>query len=179
MTQENQRGEENESLGNENRKGIEINQKNIEIIKMGKFSFELEEKREQSLILQSGHMLTGFSIISVMLLAIIPIILNYTNISNRIVFFLLGISLLFLIMSLLFSIAAQWRYDYLGLNNIDSIYHLMDEVPLKEVNMWWLTNLNDIYNSKNNLNEKRVKFMRYSAFFFGISILTIFIYLFI
>lgn len=117
-----------------------------------------------------------FSIISVMLLAIIPIILNYTNISNRIVFFLLGISLLFLIMSLLFSIAAQWRYDYLGLNNIDSIYHLMDEVPLKEVNMWWLTNLNDIYNSKNNLNERRVKFMRYSTFFFGISILTILIY---
>jgi len=143
---------------------------------MGKFSYELEEKREQSLILQSGHMLTGFSIIFVMLLAVIPILLNYTQISNKVVFLLLGISLFFLIFGLLFTIAAQWRYDYLGLDDIETIYNLMI-VPSNDVGDWWLENLNYIYNAKNDLNEKRVKLMKFSTFSFSISILTILIYL--
>jgi len=153
------------------------NERKVEIIKMGKFSFELEEKREQSLILQSGHMLTGFSIISVMLLAVIPIMLDYTRISNKIVFLLLGVSLLFLVISLLCAIAAQWRYDYLGFDNIDSIYQLMNTAPSEDVNNWWIANLNYIHNSKNNLNEKRAKMMKYSTVSFGISISTILIYL--
>ena len=143
---------------------------------MGKFSYELEEKREQSLILQSGHMLTGFSIIFVMLLAVIPILLNYTQISNKVVFLLLGISLFFLIFGLLFTIAAQWRYDYLGLDDIETIYNLMI-APSNDVGDWWLENLNYIYNAKNDLNEKRVKLMKFSTFSFSISILTILIYL--
>ena len=153
------------------------NEKINEIIKMGKFSFELEEKREQSLIVQSGYMLTGFSIVSVMLLAAIPILLDYTKFSNKIVIFLIGLSLLFLIFSLLFTIAAQWRYKYTGLSNIESIYDLMIDVPLSDFNEWWLKNLNEIYNAKNNLNEKRADFMKISTFSFGISILTILIYL--
>ncbi|MCL2550468.1 MAG: hypothetical protein FWE78_06070 [Methanimicrococcus sp.] len=153
------------------------NEKKIEIIKMGKFSFELEEKREQNLILQAGHMLTGFSIISVMLLAIIPILLDYTKIPNKIVFLLLGTSLLFLVFSLLFTVGAQWRYKHLGLESIKSIYDLMSQVPLNDVNDWWLENLNEIYNAKNDVNEKRVKLMKFSTLSFGISILTILIYL--
>ena len=152
-------------------------EKIIEIIKMGNFSFELEEKREQSLVLQSGYMLAGFSIISVMLLAAIPILLDYTKFSNKFVIFLIGFSLVFLIISLLFTIAAQWRYKYKGLENIESIYNLMIDVPLNDFNGWWLENLNDIYNAKNDLNEKRADLMKISALSFGFSILTIFIYL--
>jgi hypothetical protein len=152
-------------------------EKIIEIIKMGNFSFELEEKREQSLVLQSGYMLAGFSIISVMLLAAIPILLDYTKFSNKFVIFLIGFSLVFLIISLLFTIAAQWRYKYKGLENVESIYNLMIDVPLNDFNGWWLENLNDIYNAKNDLNEKRADLMKISALSFGFSILTIFIYL--
>jgi len=152
-------------------------EKIIEIIKMGNFSFELEEKREQSLVLQSGYMLADFSIISVMLLAAIPILLDYTKFSNKFVIFLIGFSLVFLIISLLFTIAAQWRYKYKGLENIESIYNLMIDVPLNDFNGWWLENLNDIYNAKNDLNEKRADLMKISALSFGFSILTIFIYL--
>ena len=153
------------------------NEKKNEIIKMGKFSFEAEEKREQSLILQSGHMLTGFSIISVMLFAIIPILLNYTQISNRIVFFLIGISLLFLIVSLLFSIAALWRYECTVFDNIESVYNLMINDPLNNFNVWWLKNLNRACNEKSDLNEKRTNLMKISTISFGVSIFAILIYL--
>lgn len=163
----------------DNLKTEEFAQMKIEVIKMGRFSFELEEKREQSLILQSGHMLTGFSIVSVMLLAAIPIILDYTKIPSHFVFILLGISLLFLILSLLFTIAAQWRYKYLGLDNLDSIFNLMNGKNRTDANEWWLENLNEIYYEKNKLNEKRAKLMKYSTFSFAISIFTILIYLII
>ena len=149
----------------------------IEIIKMGKFSFELEEKREQSLIIQSGYMLTGYSIISVMLLAVIPILLDYTNLPPKLVFILLGFSLLSLIISLLFALLSLWRYQYLGLDNIESIYRLMIHEPLNTVSRWWLENLNSIYNEKNRLNDKRARYMKWSTLFFGFSIITILIYL--
>jgi len=152
-------------------------QMKIEVIEMGKFSFELEEKREQSLILQSGYMLTGFSIISVVLLAVIPILLDYTNLPKKIVFIFLGISLLFLICSLLFAIAAQWRYEYLGFKDIESIYLLMVHKSKAAANDWWLENLNDISIAKNSLNEKRARLMKISTISFAISIFTILIYL--
>ena len=152
-------------------------QMKIEIIKMGKFSFELEEKREHSLIIQSGYMLTGYSIISVVLLAVIPILLDYTNLPSRLVFILLGFSLLFLIISLLFALLSLWRYQYLGLDNIESIYRLMIHEPLDTVSRWWLENVNAIYNEKNSLNDKRARYMKLSTLFFGFSIITILIYL--
>jgi hypothetical protein len=153
--------------------------KEAEIIKMGNFSFELEEKREQSLLTQSGYMLTGFSIVSVMLLAAIPILLENTNISNRTVLILIGISLLFLILSLLSTIVAQWRYKSVRLNNVELIYNLMIDMPLKDFNYWWLDNLDNLHNEKNRLNDKRADWMKISTISFGISISTILIYLII
>ena len=152
-------------------------QMKIEIIKMGKFSFELEEKREQSLIIQSGYMLTGYSIISVILMAVIPILLNYTNLPFKLVFILLGFSLLFLIFSLLFALLSLWRYQYSGLDDIESVYKMMIHEPLDTVSDWWLKNINTIRNEKNSLNNKRARYVKWSTFFFGFSIITILIYL--
>ncbi|MDR0766995.1 MAG: hypothetical protein LBE57_00900 [Methanosarcinales archaeon] len=154
-------------------------QMKMEIIKMGLFSFELEEKREQSLITQSGYMLTGFSIISVMLLAAVPILIDYMKVPNKIVFLFIGISLIFLIVSLLFAILTQWRYKYDGLKDIKSIYTLMHSESLETVDDWWLVNLNEIYKSKYKLNERRAIFIKISTGCFGASILTILIYLII
>jgi len=148
-----------------------------EIIKMGKLSFELEKEREQSLIYQSGYMLTGFSIVSVMLLAAIPILLEYTKIPNQIVFLFLGLSLLFLIISLLFTIAAQWRYKSVRLDNIESIYNSVIHLPFNDFNNWWLGNLNKMHNEITHLNDKRADWMKISAVSFGLSIFTILIYL--
>ena len=141
-------------------------QMKTEVIKMGRFSFELEEKREQSLILQSGYMLTGFSIISVMLLAVIPVLLDYTTLPSKIVFIFLGFSLFFLICSLLFAIAAQWRYEYAGLGDVESIYFLMKCESVFAINSWWLKNINEIFITKNRLNEKRARLMKISTISF-------------
>ncbi|WNY23172.1 hypothetical protein MmiHf6_04760 [Methanimicrococcus hongohii] len=153
------------------------NQMKSEIIRMGLFSFELEEKREQSLITQSGYMLTGFSIIFVMLLAAVPILLDYTKLPSSVVFLFIGISLMFLIISMLFTVAAQWRYQHYGLKDIESIYNFMYFESLETADDWWLKNLNELYNFKNDSNNTRSRLMKLSAVSFSFSILTILIYL--
>jgi len=153
------------------------NERKTGIIKMGKFSFGLEKGREQSLIHQSGYMLTGFSIVSVMLLAAIPILLEYTKIPNKIVFLFLGFSLLFLVISLLCTIVAQWRYKSIRLDSIEPIYNLMMNAPLSDFNNWWLENLNNMNNDISNLNDRRSDWMKISTVSFGFSIITILIYL--
>ncbi|MDL2261695.1 hypothetical protein LJC08_05650 [Methanimicrococcus sp. OttesenSCG-928-J09] len=155
----------------------QLGQMKAEVIKMGKFSFEMEEKREQSLIVQSGYMLTGFSIISVMLLAAVPILLDYTDFSRELVFIVLGLSLIFLIFSLFFTIGALWRYEHIGLEDVESIYNLMSFESIDAADDWWLKNINEIYSAKNELNTKRSRFMKASIASFGFSILTILIYL--
>ena len=162
----------------ENPGGIEGKGGNeTEFIKIGTFSYDAEEKKEQRLILQSGHMLTGFSIVSVMLLATIPILLDYTKVSNKYVFSLLGFALIFLIVSLLGTIIAHWRYGGSSVEDMESIYRSMCNSQLADFNWWWLKNLNDFCNEKRKLNNKKEKVMKISTISFGFSILCILIYL--
>jgi hypothetical protein len=77
----------------------------------------------------------------------------------------------------LFKIIAHWRCDTLGFEAIESVYELIMTSPLKYVDNWWLANLNHIYKKRADLNEKRAKSMKFSTAFFGLSILTILIYL--
>ena len=46
----------------------------------GKFSFDLEEKREQSILNQSSQMLTAFSLFSAAILMALPIMTEYSAI---------------------------------------------------------------------------------------------------
>jgi hypothetical protein len=163
---------EKEIIDTENKK-----EKEKEIIKMGKFTFELEEKREQNLILQSGHMLTGVSIVSVILLAIIPILLNNADISDKAIFFYLGLSLLGLVLSLLFSVIAHLRYKHHGLGSIKSIYISLMYIPFDDFNQWWLENLNKICAGKSKVNNIRAISLLISILLFTFSICTILIYL--
>ena len=50
------------------------------VVELGKYSFDLEEKREQSLISQSGQILTAISLFSAGILMALPILLTYTSI---------------------------------------------------------------------------------------------------
>jgi len=129
----------------ENFKEIEDkSEKEIKIIEMGKFALELEEKKEQSLLRQSGDMLTGFSVVAVVLSAVIPILLKYTEISNKIIFILLGFSLLLLIVSLLLLVSAHERKKYTEFHTIEEIYISMIDQPLSYFNQRTLLDLNEI-----------------------------------
>ena len=75
------------------------------IVKLGKFSYELEEKREQSLIAQSNQMLTAFSVFSVALYMALPIIISVNTALANQVLFCAGIVSLALISSLILAIS--------------------------------------------------------------------------
>lgn len=52
-------------------------------VEFGRFSFELEEKREQSIIQQSSQIITAFSIASAAVLMAVPIIIDNTQLRSR------------------------------------------------------------------------------------------------
>ena len=53
------------------------------IVELSKFSYDMEEKREQSLIQQTGQMIMSFSIISVAEFMLLPIVLQYIHHLSR------------------------------------------------------------------------------------------------
>lgn len=81
-------------------------------VEFGRFSFELEEKREQSILTQSSQMLTAFSLFSAAVLMSFPLVADYTGVPDIYAFYLSAGALLPLIISLVLAIVAQWRFKY-------------------------------------------------------------------
>ena len=97
----------------EQQKLAELMLKNI--LTLGKFSYSLQEKREESLISQSGRMLTAYSVTA----ALLPLLLSKTA--------GLGPAILFtgLLISFIFALIAGWRFKSSFMPSIDVFY---DEV---------------------------------------------------
>ena len=85
----------------------------------GLFSFELEEKREQSILNQAGQMLTAFSIFSAAILMALPLVADYTNVPDGQAFCLAVVVLAPLIASLVLDILAQWRFKYQAIKDAE------------------------------------------------------------
>ena len=97
----------------------------------GLFSFELEEKREQSILNQAGQMLTAFSLFSAAILMALPLVADYTNVPDGQAFCLAVVVLAPLIASLVLAILAQWRFKYQAIKNAEEfeteLYRKRDE----------------------------------------------------
>lgn len=138
----------------------ELKMKNV--VEFGRFSFELEEKREQSIISQSNQMLTGFSICSAALLMAIPIMCDETNVPHTQLLIASGFVFFFLIISLVLAVIAQWRFEYqsmicaedfeIAINKEADIYQSQ-----KQYNDQWVFQLTAIQRSKQQVNDRRVK----------------------
>ncbi len=72
----------------------------------GKFSFELEEKREQSIVNQSSQMLTAFSLFSAAILMALPIVAEYSSIPDWQIMYLAEVAFAPLLASLVLAIIA-------------------------------------------------------------------------
>ena len=88
----------------------------------GLFSFELEEKREQSILNQAGQMLTAFSLFSAAILMALPLVADYTNVPDGQAFCLAVVVLAPLIASLVLAILAQWRFKYQAIKNAEEFF---------------------------------------------------------
>ncbi len=149
------------------------------IEKLSKYSYELEEKREQSLIEQSSRMLEAFSVITAALGILLSIILQYIpSLSKYFVFISTGIIGLFLLNSLILAILAQWRYKYKALPLPLDIYkHVYDNyrgfLNIQNQAKHYNNLLNDVQQSKKSINDRRVKIITWSMIFFYCSIIAL------
>lgn len=145
------------------------------IIELGMYSFELEEKREQSIILQSSNMLTAFSVVSAALIMAIPIVIDNTIVPKNQVLFCAAIVILLLLSSLVLSTLAQWRYKYQTMQTVDEIFNSVNSEHYNysvqaQFDIQWKEQLSQIHNSKIKNDNKRVNLLKASMIVFWVAI---------
>ena len=146
------------------------------IKELSKYSYELEKDREDSLLQQSGRMLEAFSVYTATMGILLSVILEYMPfLPKKFIFTATGIIGLFLIISLILAILAQWRYKYATLPLPKEIYnHIHDNYKpfLNNINQIKHYNelLNGVQESKKKNNDFRVELIKWSMifFFFGV-----------
>ena len=151
------------------------------IIRLGKYSFELEEKREDSLIKQSSQMLTAFSIFSAVLFAALNIVIGLKIVSTGRLLFCASIVALVLIASLVLALLAQWRFGYQIMVSVNEIFEQVnnDSQSYKDqadFDKQWMYQLEPIHASKKKNNDKRANLIRASMILFIIAIALVFIF---
>ena len=145
------------------------------VVELGKYSFDLEEKREQSLISQSGQILTAISLFSAGILMALPILLTYTSIPESRLMLVAGITGLSIIISLFLSIMTQWRFRYLSLMTAEEFRTETEEDADHyqfqfQYDYQWIQQLSSIQKAKRINNNKRVRFLMASMVFFLIGV---------
>ena len=138
----------------------------------GLFSFELEEKREQSILNQAGQMLTAFSLFSAAILMALPLVADYTNVPDGQAFCLAVVVLAPLIASLVLAILAQWRFKYQAIKNAEEfeteLYRKRDEYKEQYAYDWqWVYQLAAVQKSN---NDRRSHLVRASMICFLVSV---------
>ena len=150
------------------------------IVQFGKFSYELEEKREQSLLAQSNNMLTAFSIFSAVLLLAIPIIIDNTTINIKQLLLCSSVIFFFLIISLILTIFSQWRYKYKTMATVGAFYAAVNSEYENYKNQaqfdsQWKEQLLQIQQSKKQNNDRRSKLIMASMVSFLFAIFSVFV----
>jgi hypothetical protein len=140
------------------------------VLELSKHSYELEEKREQSLINQSSQMATVFSFISAVILMLFPVIVDiFPNVPIRKLTILGSIILGLLILSLFLALLVQWRFQYQSLPAPKVILeHELSEENIdmfntpQQRNKAYVETLEKAWQSKRSLNNRRVCFIKIS-----------------
>ena len=148
------------------------------VLEMGKFSYEQEEKREQSLITQSGQMLTTFSIASAAVLMALPIMLQYTYYPKHAILWAAVLILFPLVASMVLAVIAQWRFGYQTMVDAGTLLDVIEKNPNEYVyqshyDFQWIEQLKELQKSKMDVNDLRVKLIKASqiCFFVAVGIL--------
>ena len=153
---------------------IERRLKNV--VKFAKFSYKLEEEREQSIVNQSGQMRTAFSVASVAILMAVPILIDHTSFSQRKILISSGITLAFLLLSMALALVSRWRFKYVTMMTGEELLQKINKDSENhqyqfQYDSQWINQLNEIQNSKKKNNDLRCKLIRCSmiAFFFAVA----------
>jgi hypothetical protein len=145
------------------------------IIQFGRYSLELEEKREQSLINQSSQMITAFSVFSVAIFTLLPVIVPLNVISNAKLFLCVGAVTFLLVTSLVLALIVQWRYKYVTMKDVDEFFDCVykeqqNYTSQHQFDSQWQVQISQIHKSKKKINDKRASFIKASMVVFFVSV---------
>lgn len=150
------------------------------VVKFAIFSYKLEDKREQSLVNQSGQMLTAISVVSAAILMAIPILIEYKRFSQREILISAGIALAFLLLSMALALASRWRFKYVTMMTGEELLQEINKDAKNhqyqfQYDSQWINQLDAIQKSKKKNNDLKCTLIRYSmlAFFFAVASLII------
>lgn len=157
----------------ESKEQIELRLSNI--VEFAKFSYELEDKREQSLINQAGQMLTAFSVASAALLMAVPILIEHTAIPRHMVLTSTGIVLVFMIISMVLAVVSQWRFRYATMMNGEELLRKIEadkshHVYQSQYDYQWVDQLKVMQDSKKKNNDKRYMLIQASMIVFFVAV---------
>lgn len=150
-------------------------------VEFGKFSLELEEKRGESLITHSGHMLTAFSLYSAALLTLLAALLNDGFIS-RTHLYMASTGIAFpLVFSLVFTMLAHWRYKYEILIDGEAFRKIFSNESefyreQYQFDYQFIYQLQLVQKSMETVNDKRLKYIKAAMLCFFVSIAMLFIF---
>lgn len=141
------------------------------IKELGMFSYDLEEKREKSLMEQSSRML-GILSCFMAITSFSAIFTVNKDILSKTLFFLM---LSLLIGSLILIIFSSWRYKYKTMQDIEGIYEniLKDHKSYETsagFDFQWKYQIQMVHDSKKKINDKRANFICISMVLFLISV---------
>lgn len=146
-------------------------------VEFGRFSFELEEKREQSLITQSGHMLTAISLYSAALIMLLPLVVELQCVSSPYLWGASATIFLPLLVGFVCTLLAQWRYKYDTL--IDGkafLQHFESDASSgyykdqSDFDYQWTEQLSAVQSSKTRVNHIRCRLIKVGMISFLVSV---------
>ena len=147
-----------------------------DIVDLAKVSFEQEERREQSILSQSGKLLTALSISSAAILMIVPIFIQNLALQMKNYILICLIIVLFLVLtSMFFSLLVQWRFKYNSLPSPEEIFtHIANNEEYFETSeqrcRFWIDALENNWRSKLKNNNKKVIFLKIAMILFFVSL---------
>lgn len=146
-------------------------------VEFGRFSFELEEKREQSIITQSGHMLTAISLYSAALIMLLPLVVGLQCVSFSYLWGASATIFLPLLVGFVCTLLAQWRYKYdTVIDGKSFLQHFETDGSnsyyrdQSDFDYQWTEQLSAVQKSKIRVNDIRCNFIKAGMISFLISI---------
>jgi hypothetical protein len=133
-----------------------------EIIEYGKYSLDMEVRREESIISQAGQMLTTFSFSTAALYLLFQIALDkYPVLSNKFLIISVGSITVLLMVSLFSAMLSLWRWKRKTMKNMNKFFEHVRKYQKKFLEndyaflIEWEKSLGDIHEDLFDLNNRR------------------------
>ncbi|MDR2944445.1 MAG: hypothetical protein LBU81_05100 [Methanosarcinales archaeon] len=141
-----------------------------QLIKIGNFGYQSENMRQETLFTQTNGI---FTVISIYSLAVLTVFSSKIIIlaGGRLYLFL-GLTYMFLFISLMYGVRAQVHGRYLDMGTIDKMDSVYTNVMINGIALdsLYVSDLNEVHLNRRDINDKKQKFISYSYVFLFVAL---------